>query len=39
MSANFLLAGIVAGLVSGLGLNGTFDAFAEHFIWRNDCWI
>ena len=29
MSANFLLAGIVAGLVSGLGLNGTFDALIE----------
>ena len=28
MSANFLL-GIVAGLVSGLGLNGTFDALIE----------
>ena len=29
MSANFLLVGIVAGLVSGLGLNGTFDALIE----------
>lgn len=29
MSANFLLAGIIAGLVSGLGLNGTFDALIE----------
>lgn len=29
MSANFLLAGIVAGLVSGLGLNGTFGALIE----------
>lgn len=29
MSANFLLSGIVAGLVSGLGMNGTFDALIE----------
>ena len=29
MSANFLLAGILAGLISGLGLNGTFDALIE----------
>ncbi|MEL3710516.1 AbgT family transporter [Staphylococcus borealis] len=29
MSANFLLAGMIAGLVSGLGLNGTFDALIE----------
>ncbi|BGE81196.1 YfcC family protein [Staphylococcus petrasii] len=29
MSANFLLSGIIAGLVSGLGLNGTFDALIE----------
>ena len=29
MSANFLLAGIVAGLVSGLGLKFTFDALIE----------
>lgn len=29
MSANFLLAGIVAGLVAGLGFNGTFDALVK----------
>lgn len=29
MSANFLLMGIVAGLIGGLGLNGTFDALLE----------
>ncbi|TDM13025.1 YfcC family protein [Macrococcus lamae] len=29
MSANFLILGIVAGLIGGLGLNGTFDAMIE----------
>ncbi|PTI60802.1 Na+/H+ antiporter NhaC family protein, partial [Staphylococcus succinus] len=29
MSANFLLAGLLAGLIGGLGLNGTFDAMIE----------
>ncbi|MEJ7541401.1 YfcC family protein [Staphylococcus intermedius] len=29
MSANFLLAGIVGGIVGGLGFNGTFDALVE----------
>ncbi|MBI5974284.1 YfcC family protein [Staphylococcus canis] len=29
MSANFLLAGLLAGFVAGLGFNGTFDAFVE----------
>ncbi|MGO3048771.1 C4-dicarboxylate ABC transporter permease [Staphylococcus casei] len=29
MSANFLLAGLFAGLIGGLGLNGTFDAMIE----------
>lgn len=29
MSANFLLMGILAGLIGGLGLNGTFDALLE----------
>ena len=29
MSANFLLAGILAGFVGGLGFNGTFDALVE----------
>lgn len=29
MSANFVLAGLIAGLISGLGLNGTFDAMIE----------
>ncbi|AMY06020.1 YfcC family protein [Staphylococcus condimenti] len=29
MSANFVLAGLLAGLISGLGLNGTFDAFID----------
>ncbi|EKU49020.1 YfcC family protein [Staphylococcus massiliensis] len=29
MSANFLLAGIIAGFVGGLGFNGTFDALIE----------
>ncbi|TDL96658.1 YfcC family protein [Macrococcus brunensis] len=29
MSANFLIMGIIAGLIGGLGLNGTFDALIE----------
>ncbi|WP_414052417.1 YfcC family protein [Macrococcus animalis] len=29
MSANFLLMGIIAGLIGGLGINGTFDALLE----------
>src|SRR5699024_3252524 len=29
MSANFLLAGLLAGLIGGLGINGTFDALIE----------
>lgn len=29
MSANFLMIGIMAGFVGGLGFNGTFDAFIE----------
>ncbi|WP_340296924.1 YfcC family protein [Staphylococcus coagulans] len=29
MSANFLLAGLLAGFVAGLGFNGTFDALLE----------
>lgn len=29
MSANFLVAGLLAGLIGGLGLNGTFDAMIE----------
>lgn len=29
MSANFVLAGLLAGFVSDLGMNGTFDAFIE----------
>ena len=29
MSANFLFAGILAGLVGGLGFNGTFDALVD----------
>lgn len=29
MSANFLLMGIIAGLLGGLGINGTFDAMLE----------
>ncbi|HEC2157271.1 C4-dicarboxylate ABC transporter permease [Staphylococcus delphini] len=29
MSANFLLAGIIGGIVGGLGFNGTFDALVE----------
>jgi len=29
MSANFLMLGIAAGLIGGLGLNGTFDAMIE----------
>lgn len=29
MSANFLLAGLLAGFVTGLGFNGTFDALLE----------
>ncbi|MCE4956239.1 YfcC family protein [Macrococcoides caseolyticum] len=29
MSANFLLMGIIAGVIGGLGLNGTFDALLE----------
>ncbi|WP_251517367.1 MULTISPECIES: YfcC family protein [Staphylococcus] len=29
MSANFVLAGIIAGIIGGLGLNGTFDAMIE----------
>lgn len=29
MSANFLLAGILAGFIGGLGFNGTFDALVE----------
>lgn len=29
MSANFLLMGIIAGLIGGLGFNGTFDALLE----------
>lgn len=29
MSANFILAGLLAGFVGGLGVNGTFDAMIE----------
>lgn len=29
MSANFLLAGLLAGFIGGLGINGTFDALIE----------
>ena len=29
MSANFLMIGIMAGFVGGLGFNGTFDALIE----------
>lgn len=29
MSANFLLAGLLAGFIGGLGFNGTFDALVE----------
>lgn len=29
MSANFVLAGLLVGFVSDLGMNGTFDAFIE----------
>ncbi|PTE39084.1 YfcC family protein [Staphylococcus equorum] len=29
MSANFLLAGLLAGFIGGLGMNGTFDAMIE----------
>ncbi|GGB03949.1 YfcC family protein [Macrococcus hajekii] len=29
MSANFLIMGIIAGLIGGLGVNGTFDALIE----------
>lgn len=29
MSANFILAGLLAGFVGGLGINGTFDAMIE----------
>ena len=29
MSANFLLAGLLAGVIGGLGINGTFEAMIE----------
>lgn len=29
MSANFILAGLLAGFIGGLGLNGTFDAMID----------
>ncbi|MCY1037623.1 TIGR00366 family protein [Staphylococcus nepalensis] len=29
MSANFLLAGLLAGVIGGLGMNGTFEAMIE----------
>ncbi|MCG7338003.1 TIGR00366 family protein [Staphylococcus sp. ACRSN] len=29
MSANFILAGLLAGIIGGLGVNGTFDAMIE----------
>lgn len=29
MSANFILAGLLAGIISGLGINGTFDAMID----------
>lgn len=29
MSANFLLMGIIAGIIGGLGINGTFDALLD----------
>lgn len=31
MSANFLLAGLLAGFIGGLGMNGTFDAMIVGF--------